>query len=157
MALHVTELFIRRREGGFGERELSPQLAQFQLSYNPSKHPFLIQGLLFPGNKETDNRFTPIFLLLRIQFPQSHPKFQSIKPIVVSFCFPALSPADNKDLQLSFTLVFNHSRHILRIFTDWTGQGKRSIENSLQGSIQSPNSPKVHVRSKPKNKTFTQH
>lgn len=46
---------------------------------------------------------------------------------------------------------------MLRIYTNWTGQGKRSTENSLQGSIQSPNSPKVHRRSKPKNKTFTQH
>lgn len=51
MALHGTELFIKWMEGGFGERELSPQLAQFQLSYNPSKHPFLIQGLLFPGQQ----------------------------------------------------------------------------------------------------------
>lgn len=76
---------------------------------------------------------------------------------MVSFCFPFLSPADNKDLQLSFTPVFNHSRNILGIYTNWTGQGKRSTENSLQGSIQAPNSPKVHGRSKSKNKTFIQH
>lgn len=31
MLLYGTEHFIWWREGGFGERELSPQLAQFQL------------------------------------------------------------------------------------------------------------------------------